>query len=101
VRVAIEKGYLVNDEDRPRKPTRLRTADPLPDDVVILPTAETLAALCACACDSDPTHTPSDTDNVPLAAPELDFATEEQEAEVERVRAKWGDFEAREGGSAR
>jgi hypothetical protein len=87
VRVAVEKGYLVNDEDRPRKPTKLRTADPLPDDVVILPTAEALADdLCACACDSDPTHTPSDDDD---GSPPL--ATPEEEAVLERVRAKWGE----------
>lgn len=61
VRKAVEQGYLVNDEDRPRKPTRLRLGDPLPEDEVILPERETVeAALCTSASESDPPHPRTD-----------------------------------------
>jgi hypothetical protein len=56
---AIEQGYLINDEDKPRKPRQLRLGDPLPEDQDVLPTLDALrAALCTGALDSDPPHTP-------------------------------------------
>jgi hypothetical protein len=64
VRKAVEQGYLVNEEDRPRKPTRLKLGDPLPDDQVILPTRETiLHVLGTEAHGSGHPYTPSDVDD--------------------------------------
>jgi hypothetical protein len=64
VRKAISQGYLINDEDRPRKPTRLKLGDPLPEDQVILPTVEDVeAALCTNAHQSKPPHPPTDVDD--------------------------------------
>jgi hypothetical protein len=40
VRVALDGGYLNNLEDRKGRPARLMPGDPLPDDVVVLPTPE-------------------------------------------------------------
>jgi 5S rRNA maturation endonuclease (ribonuclease M5) len=34
---AIERGYVQNLEDRPRRPARLMTAEPMPDELAILP----------------------------------------------------------------
>jgi hypothetical protein len=49
VRSARDRGYLRDLEDNPRKPSRLVPADPLPDDLEILPHPDTLAdALTAC-----------------------------------------------------
>ena len=43
---AISKGYLKNLEDKRGSPARLVLADPLPDDVVVLPTLGTLSERC-------------------------------------------------------
>lgn len=40
VRVALDAGYLVNDETRKGRAAQLRLGEPLPEDVEILPTAE-------------------------------------------------------------
>jgi hypothetical protein len=40
VRVALEAGYLRNEEDRRGRPYKLVLGDPLPDDVEILPPPE-------------------------------------------------------------
>ena len=45
---AIERGYLTNLEDRKGKPSRLVLADPLPDDLVILPEPTELNRLLQC-----------------------------------------------------
>lgn len=67
VKVAIEKGYLINDEDRRGKPARLRLGDPLPEDVQILPTVERLGDRltdrCSVAAHSGPPYTPPTTDD--------------------------------------
>ncbi len=42
VRDAIAAGYLLDQEDRHGHPSRLRLADPLPDDGAVLPTVEAL-----------------------------------------------------------
>jgi hypothetical protein len=42
VRVAINQGYLRNDEDRRGKPSKLALADPLPEDIEILPSVDVL-----------------------------------------------------------
>lgn len=44
VRVALERGYLRNLEDRKGRPARLVLGELLPEDQEILPTVETLAA---------------------------------------------------------
>ena len=43
---AIARGYLKNLEDRRGRPARLVLGDPLPDDVVVLPTPEALKQRC-------------------------------------------------------
>ncbi|QIN77509.1 hypothetical protein GBA65_02200 [Rubrobacter marinus] len=49
VRAAKERGHLRDLEDNPRKPSRLVPADPLPEDLEILPRPQALAdALEAC-----------------------------------------------------
>jgi hypothetical protein len=42
VRKAIERGYLVNREEKRGMPARIALADPLPDEIEILPTIEAL-----------------------------------------------------------
>jgi hypothetical protein len=42
VEVGIESGYLINEEHRPKRPARLRPGDPLPEDVLLLPTKDRL-----------------------------------------------------------
>src|SRR5262249_32301875 len=42
VRKAIERGYLVNREDKRGMPARIALADPLPEEIVILPDPEVL-----------------------------------------------------------
>ena len=56
VRVAINKGYLINNEKQRGKPLQLVVGDPLPEEVEILPSPETLSG-CTVASDSgDITH---------------------------------------------
>jgi hypothetical protein len=42
VKRAIERGYLVNREEKRGKPARIAIADPLPDEIEILPSADVL-----------------------------------------------------------
>jgi hypothetical protein len=64
VRKAISQGYLINEEDRDRKPTRLRLGDPLPEDQVILPLPETVESDWGTeAQHSEPPHPPGDVDD--------------------------------------
>jgi hypothetical protein len=42
VRKAIERGYLVNREEKRGMPARIAIADPLPDEIEILPTIQVL-----------------------------------------------------------
>lgn len=72
---AISQGYLVNDEDRPRKPTKLKLGEALPEDEAILPERDCVAGLCTCALHSEPPKTPTD----------IDDATPEQEELAERL----------------
>jgi hypothetical protein len=44
VRIAIDSGYLVNNEDRPRHSARIARGDPMPTDTSALPTIEQLGA---------------------------------------------------------
>ena len=46
VKEAIKKGYLKNREEKRGQPARLVLGDPLPGDVVVLPTPEALGARC-------------------------------------------------------
>jgi hypothetical protein len=47
VRKAIERGFLVNREEKRGMPARIATADPLPDEVEILPAPEALGDRCS------------------------------------------------------
>jgi hypothetical protein len=51
VRVALDAGYLVNEETRKGRPFKLRVGDPLPEDVEVLPNPSRLAWCCAVADD--------------------------------------------------
>ena len=42
VHVAIDRGYLVNHEDRKGRPAQIVLGEPLPDEIEILPRPETL-----------------------------------------------------------
>lgn len=88
VRVAVEKGYLRNDEDRRGKPSKLALGDPLPEDREILPTVDALAECCSVDVGSGDPHTPPHT-VTPNGQPHDD--DEELVLRAERVLAKWGD----------
>jgi hypothetical protein len=47
VRVALDGGYLKNLEERTGRPARLEPGDPLPDDVVVLPTPDEVLQRCS------------------------------------------------------
>jgi len=47
VRKAIERGFLVNHEEKRAMPARIATADPLPDEIEILPAPEALGDRCS------------------------------------------------------
>ena len=78
---AISQGYLINDEDRPRKPTKLKLGEPLPEDEAILPERACVAGLCTCAHHSEPPDAPT----------YIDDATPEEGEEAERLFAKYGE----------
>lgn len=48
VQAAIQRGFLRNNEDRPRQAARIVLADPLPEQLVLLPTAEAVRDFCDC-----------------------------------------------------
>jgi hypothetical protein len=60
IRSAKDRGFLRDLEDNPRKPSRLVPADPLPEDLDILPDPHKLQAYKACmrADESEGIHTP-------------------------------------------
>ena len=60
IRSAKDRGLLRDLEDNPRKPSRLVPADPLPEDLDILPDPQKLQAYKACmrADESEGIHTP-------------------------------------------
>jgi hypothetical protein len=62
VRVAIERGYLRNDEDRRGRRSKLAVADPLPEDVEILPSADEVREGCTVAGGSGGIETRDDVD---------------------------------------
>jgi hypothetical protein len=62
VRVAIDRGYLRNDEDKRGRPSKLALADPLPDDLEILPSADEVRECCTVASESGGIKTPPDVD---------------------------------------
>jgi hypothetical protein len=72
-RVAREGGYLVNREERRGRPARLVTGEPLPDETPILPIPEAIAEGCCTV----------------ARPPEGDTPSEADEAEIERVLAKF------------
>jgi urease gamma subunit len=55
-RSAIDRGYLENKEERRGRPAKLAVADPLPDDIEILPAPERLQG-CTVASDSEGVET--------------------------------------------
>ena len=58
-RSAIDRGYLENKEERKGRPAKLAVADPLPDDIEILPAPERLRG-CTVASDSEGVETNND-----------------------------------------
>jgi hypothetical protein len=64
VRVAIAAGYLRNDEDKKGKPSKLATADPLPEDIEILPSADAVRECCTVASGSGGIKTPPSSTDV-------------------------------------
>lgn len=48
VQAAIQRGFLRNNEDRPRQAARIVLADPLPEQLVLLPSAEAVRDFCDC-----------------------------------------------------
>lgn len=46
-RTAAQRGYLINKEDKRGKPARYIPGDPLPDELVILPTPEQVLQCCS------------------------------------------------------
>jgi hypothetical protein len=67
IRSAKDRGLLRDLEDNPRKPSRLVPADPLPEDLDILPDPQRLQAYKACtrADESEGIHTPLPPQNDP------------------------------------
>jgi hypothetical protein len=67
IRSAKDRGLLRDLEDNPRKPSRLVPADPLPEDLEILPDPQKLQAYKACtrADESEGIHTPLPPPNDP------------------------------------
>jgi hypothetical protein len=67
IRSAKDRGFLRDLEDNPRKPSRLVPADPLPEDLDILPDPHKLQAYKACtrADESEGIHTPLPPQNDP------------------------------------
>jgi hypothetical protein len=60
VRVAMDRGFLLNREERKGKPARLALGDPMPEAIELLPTLETIReALQCCSVDQGDTHPPS------------------------------------------
>jgi hypothetical protein len=49
VRKAIDRGFLVNHEEKRGKPARITIGDPLPDEIQILPEAAALEECCSVA----------------------------------------------------
>jgi hypothetical protein len=57
VRAAIDRGHIKNLEDRKGRPARLVVADPLPEDIQVLPSVETLWG-CTVALETEGIGTP-------------------------------------------
>jgi predicted transcriptional regulator len=69
LRIAISKGYVKNLEDRKGKPGRYVIGEPMPDDVVVLPTKEEVVqVLQCCTVAAGDKHPPSPSDD-----PGVDF----------------------------
>jgi DNA-binding transcriptional ArsR family regulator len=59
VRKAEKAGYVKNLEERRGKPARIRTADPLPDDIQLLPEPDAIADRCTVDANKEGIETPS------------------------------------------
>ena len=73
---AVAHGYLVNAETRRGKPPRIRTGDPMPAEVEILPHPDRLADCCSVAAVSEgvnaPPPSPEQVDIPPFAEVEIE-----------------------------
>lgn len=68
VKVAIDGGYLRNDEMKRGRPARIAIGEPLPEDTELLPSAERLKARCSVAGVSEGSTTPPPSNVVHLRA---------------------------------
>jgi len=53
VRTAVDRGYLKNLETRKGHPAQLRVGDPLPDEIEVLPSPDTLSGCTGCTVAAD------------------------------------------------
>lgn len=93
---ATKRGYLKNLEERKGRPSKLLPADPLPDDIEVLPTVERLRAAiegdsCTVAdqAQGDAPTAADSSDHAPLLDNNLDA-----DEETERLKRKFPEFEA-------
>jgi hypothetical protein len=90
-RVARDGGYLVNLEERRGRPARLLPGEPLPEKVTILPD---LDGCCTVARPSEgdipPAGIVEGVGGVGAVLENAEAATAAEEAEAERLQAKWG-----------
>jgi hypothetical protein len=82
-RVARDGGYLRNLEDQRGKPARIVLGDPLPDELEILPSAETLRVRCVVAPGEEP-------EDAGPGGPDHD----DWQEEIDRHRELWAESEA-------
>ncbi|MEW6359295.1 MAG: winged helix-turn-helix domain-containing protein [Planctomycetota bacterium] len=78
VRAAVDLGYLVNHEDKKGRPARLVPGDPLPEEIEVLPSVETLEC-CMVALKSEGIGTPPPSHDTGIS----DDAYEERAAIME------------------
>jgi hypothetical protein len=71
VRKAVERGYLVNREEKRGMPARITLADPLPDEIEILPTVETLERCWSVGASTEGHNRESEEDPNEAASPYL------------------------------
>jgi hypothetical protein len=71
VRRAIERGYLVNREDKRGMPARIAIADPLPDEIEILPAADALGDCCGVVVSTEGIKREASEEGEPEQAPLL------------------------------
>jgi len=73
IKVAIQRGYIINLETRKYSPARLVLGDPLPEEMEILPTSDKLSG-CAVASEMGGIHTllpPEETEGIDILEGEI------------------------------